>query len=114
MAELGHVAVQIDYAVMIVEQVSHEAVNIVRDDLLLLAIGSQVVVHRVAIQHSVEIIDADVAVKTIIGEPALALMPHLRIAAPALEKLHRSMSFDEAAGQQPWLASDFLQAPKTH
>jgi len=42
----------------------------------------EVVVQRVAVQHRVEIIDADIAVETITGIRALALMPVRGIAPP--------------------------------
>ena len=72
---LSHLAVEIDDAVVIVEQVRHEAIDIVGDHCLLGGIGGQVVIDGVAIQHRVEVVHADIAIEAIIREASLSLMP---------------------------------------
>ena len=109
-AVLGHLAVQIDDAVMIVQQVRHQPVHILGDDRLLRGIGCQVVVNGVTVQHGLNFY-ADIAVKPVIGILALPLVPLARIPA-AFEACHRAVAFDIAASQQAGLAGHFLQDPQ--
>ncbi len=111
MAPQGHFAVHVNDAALIVQQMCHQLVHVLGDDLTLRLVSGQVVIDRVAVKHRVEVVHAHVAVPAVIGEFALPLMPFWRVLAVALPTLHRAVSLDVAAREQPGLAGDLLLNP---
>src|SRR5262249_6064255 len=83
--------------------------DVVGNEFLLGLIGRQVVINRVAIKDRVEVVDAHVAVPTVVGIRTLSLMPMSRVGAAAFPASHRSVPSHEASGQQTRFASDLLQ-----
>src|SRR5689334_13310695 len=112
MSILRNLPVQVDDAVLMIQHVRHQPLYILYDHRLLRGIGGQIIIDGISVQYGVEVIHADVAIETVVGVLPLSLMPLARIAA-AFESGYRTVAFHVAAGQQPWLAGNFLQDAQT-
>ncbi len=106
-----HLAVHVDDAAVVVEQVRHESIHVHGDEPALRLVGGQIVIDRIAVKHGVEIIDAHVAVPAIAGVFPPALMPLGRVLCVALPALDRAVAFHITARQQSGFAGHFLENP---